>query len=231
MSFKINTDKLEDCIGNLDTAMALIKQALEIVGKLKIPDDFTEKDKISYVKDTALPDVKSGITKEREHIEGLINKSINAEQNLKQFVESMINSIPGMDIVKESINKGKEKNIVDTNSSNGFVGKIWNTVLGMDIVKEASNKGKEKIIVDTNSSNDGSISINPNYNSGSNGNVNIGDATNKENINNNINEKPKEENVNIGNTTNKEDISNNIEEKPKEEVEVSDPKEPDIMKK
>ena len=226
MSFKINTDKLEDCIGNLDTAMALIKQALEIVGKLKIPDDFTEKDKISYVKDTALPDVKSGITKEREHIEGLINKSINAEQNLKQFVESMINSIPGMDIVKEASNKGKEKIIVDTNSSNGFAGKIWNTVLGMDIVKEASNKGKEKIIVDTNSSNDGSISINPNYNSGSNGNVNIGDATNKENINNNINEKPKEENVNIGNTTNKEDISNNIEEKPKEEVEVSDPKEP-----
>ena len=165
MSLKINTDKLEDCIGNLDTAIELIEQALEIVGKLKNPDGFDKADNISEVRNTVLPDVRSGITKEREYIEGLIDKSITAEQNNKQILDA----------------------IAMTPIS------ILSSINNTDIAKALTNKGEEKINVDTNSYNHGSVSINQNYNSGSNGNVNIGNTTNKESINNNIEEKPKEE--------------------------------------
>lgn len=103
---KINTGKLEDCIGNINNAIEKIQEAIDSLDGIEIPSDYTG---ISNFNLTTiinnLPDKKTAVEGVRDSIQETIDNSESAEINSENFINSFIgNFVAGINELIGDVN-------------------------------------------------------------------------------------------------------------------------------
>lgn len=120
MGLKIDTDKLQDCLGELDMAEYYIERAEDFIEGLKIPNGFGCPGEISNVKNIIIPAIASGIDTAKENVNGLIQRAIDAEsknQEIANFGEYINNIELGQ--YKKMSSEKLIKKVMSKNEYNG----------------------------------------------------------------------------------------------------------------